>query len=156
MGSEMCIRDRSQTEEKGLRLDMNAIAQIIGETREVSRLLQEAMGDAEPPSQSTTAKRVDTSAQVDSVSTDDVVEDEIETPLCQFNGLPMRYHGFLEKVLEQSTWNANQLELLARENGQMLSGVVEAINEWSYEKFEDWLIEEGPEYHIHNEILKKP
>jgi hypothetical protein len=30
---------------------------------------------------------------------------------------------------------------------------VEAINEWSYEQFEDWIIEEGPEYKINSNML---
>jgi hypothetical protein len=123
------------------------------ETREVSRLLQEAMGDVEPNARSGPAELNDSDAVGDSESSKESSEELDETPKSQFDDLPIRYHGFLNTVLSQSTWDASQLESIARENGQMLGGIVEAINEWSYEKFEDWLIEEGPEYHIRNEIL---
>lgn len=146
----------TKTVEKELYLDMTAIAQIMTETREVSRLLQEAMGDAEPDNQSSEAKPDDSNKQVESESSSGIVDIEPATPNNQFNGLPSRYHSFLESVLTQPSWDADQLESLARVNGQMLRGVVEAINEWSYDNFEDWLIEEGPEYHIHTGILNKP
>lgn len=140
-------------EEKDLHLDMNAIAQIMTETREVSRLLQEAMGDGEPNEQGAAVGGDNSNDQSDSESRQESVEEQDETLKSQFSDLPIRYHGFLRTVMTQPTWDAAQLESIARENGQMLGGIVEAINEWSYEKFEDWLIEEGPEYHIRNEIL---
>ena len=143
----------SPTDQEPFHLDMNAIAQIIGETREVSRLLQEAMGDVELDSSSSNTEPM---ASVDLRDPEPLIstaEGQDDTLNSQFGDLPVRYHGFLNAVLKQSTWEAGQLESIAREHGQMLGGAVEAINEWSYEIFEDWLIEEGPEYHIHNEIL---
>ena len=143
----------SPTDQEPFHLDMNAIAQIIGETREVSRLLQEAMGDVELDSSSSNTEPMASVDLRDPEPLSSTAEGQDDTLNSQFGDLPVRYHGFLNAVLKQSTWEAGQLESIAREHGQMLGGAVEAINEWSYEIFEDWLIEEGPEYHIHNEIL---
>ena len=37
----------------------------------------------------------------------------------------------------------------------MMSGAVEAINEWSMEQYGDWLIEEGETYHVHGQLIKE-
>lgn len=144
-----------EVSDKPLHLDMGAIAQIVIETREVSKLLQDAMGESEFDDK-------EVQLQPDSVKSNSNenpmsvrIDDNHQLANDCFADLPQRYHAFLEKAVTQTTWDADQLESLARENGQMLGGAVDAINEWSYEKFEDWLIEEGSEYQIHAEILEQ-
>lgn len=69
-------------------------------------------------------------------------------------GLPNRYHPFLNQLLTQSVWSAKTLDQLARSQGLMLSGALEAINAWTYETYEDWLMSEvGDEIHVQLELL---
>jgi hypothetical protein len=39
-------------------------------------------------------------------------------------------------------WNRRELEQIARQHNVMLSGALEAINEWSLEHCGDWLFQE--------------
>ncbi len=140
------------------KLDMNAISDIMTETRQVSRLLEEAMdfSDADDQGPEPSGRNEQVSEQADESTPNgnsrvDAAE-IIEAP--HFHGLAERYHGFLSAVLQKASWERDEIEIVARHEGQMLTGAVEAINEWSYEQFEDWLIEEGDEYQIHSAILE--
>jgi uncharacterized tellurite resistance protein B-like protein len=133
-----------------LALDMNAIAEIMTETRQVSRLLEDAMDGSD-------TSEVDRVALKERAKETSLVSQRIDPPepitSARFKGLPSRFHEFLECVLAKPTWEQKEIDQLARDNGQMLTGAVEAINEWSYEQFEDWIIEEGPEYKINSNML---
>lgn len=146
----------SKVEAEEFKLDMNAISEIMTETRQVSSLLEEAMDFTEDDDEPEPNERDEQIAE----ATDTVVANRnsrvdtaetIDTP--HFDGLSERYHGFLSAILKKAAWDCEEIEQVARQEGQMLTGAVEAINEWSYEQFEDWLIEEGDEYRIHSEIL---
>ena len=138
------------TEEPAFNLDMNAIAEIMTETRQVSKLLEEAMEYGE---EVTEEKETPPVAQEAKSVTVERVDPPESIKRSHFAGLSPRYHKFLEMVLSKEKWSEAELDSLARNNGQMLTGAVEAINEWSYENFENWLIEEGDEYTINAEIL---
>ena len=137
------------TEEPAFNLDMNAIAEIMTETRQVSKLLEEAMEFGEASGERE-AEPVTPDAKLVKVERVDPPE---SIGGSHFDGLSPRYHKFLEMVLSKAKWSEAELDSLARSNGQMLTGAVEAINEWSYENFENWIIEEGDEYTINAEIL---
>jgi hypothetical protein len=47
--------------------------------------------------------------------------------------LPQRYAVLYELLIAQSEWTMLEAEVLARKQGLMLSGAIEAINDWSFE-----------------------
>jgi uncharacterized tellurite resistance protein B-like protein len=66
-----------------------------------------------------------------------------------WSGLPPRYHPFLQQLLQQAVWDRKSLDQIARSQGLMLGGALEAINETFFETTGDWLItEEGDEVHV--------
>ena len=140
-----------------LRLDRDAIARIMAETREVSAILAEAMrgGDDEPEAddvddddaggETTQARAVaSVPAIVPSHESSPATPSEGEIPgPAAFpaapaapvgpDGLGRRYHAFYFGLLASPSVPLDQAEALAREHRLMLAGAIDAINDWSYE-----------------------
>ncbi|MBZ0148628.1 MAG: hypothetical protein K8F62_13945 [Pseudorhodoplanes sp.] len=62
----------------------------------------------------------------------------------RFPGLDLRHAGLLNEIWESSEIDPNQFAALARKHGLMPAGAVETINDWSFERFEEPLLDEGP------------
>jgi uncharacterized tellurite resistance protein B-like protein len=62
---------------------------------------------------------------------------------CDLPGLPARFLGFAKIALSKSAWEQSELEEIARQSDLMLSGALEAINEWSLQHCGDWLFQEN-------------
>ncbi len=69
-------------------------------------------------------------------------------------GLDDRFRLFLDAAVARTTWTRQELTAVARQQNIMLNGAIEAINEWSQERFGDWLINDGDQIHINIEMLK--
>ncbi|MCB9840182.1 MAG: TerB N-terminal domain-containing protein [Phycisphaeraceae bacterium] len=141
-----------------LRLDRDAIARIMAETREVSAILAEAMrgGDDEetadhdsddqpsggtPPDVGVAAREP---AAVPSAGSIPISEPSIAaapsassspaaTGPAGPEGLGRRYHAFYVGLLASPSIPLERAEAMARENRLMLAGAIDAINDWSYE-----------------------
>ena len=72
-----------------------------------------------------------------------------------FPGLKGEYTYFLQQLLKQNRWNKSEYANLARGCQLMPEGATEIINEWSYDQFEDSLIEEYEDYELNQEIVDK-
>jgi hypothetical protein len=55
--------------------------------------------------------------------------------------------------LERPHWSAGDLEVIARQEGLMLGGAIEAVNEWSLDEYGDLLLAEEDEEIIVNRGL---
>lgn len=73
----------------------------------------------------------------------------------RFDGLAAQYQGFLAVLLDRPLWSRADIESAARSQSLMLSGAIEAINEWSQDRFGDLLIEEGPEFEVHRSVIRQ-
>lgn len=102
-----------------LRLDRMAIAAIMKDTHEVAQMLAEAMN------LETAEVMVDVSAQPAHTPDSSPSLDP---------SVPTRYTAFYQVVVTKTSWSQSELAALAKRHGLMLSGAVEAINEWSTEK----------------------
>jgi len=69
--------------------------------------------------------------------------------------LDSRFRPFLAAVLEREEWTQTELRELADKCHVMMSGAVETINEWSTERYEDLLIEEGDTYHVRQDLFEE-
>ena len=133
--------------EQEFHLDMHAVSRIMTETREVASILKQAMSedgedDTEGPVVTATATAVAEMPKTADVRTAVSAE-----------GLAPRFQPFMQAVVAKDEWDTSELTALAKEHGVMLSGAVEAINEWSTEELGDWLIEEGDKYAIRRGLL---
>ena len=60
----------------------------------------------------------------------------------RFRGLDSKYHRALAGLLGQPSLSKLAFETIAREHSLMPSGMLDAINEWAFEEFDDPIIEE--------------
>lgn len=58
-------------------------------------------------------------------------------------------------MLERDEWTPAELRELADKCHIMMSGAVESINEWSTERYGDWIIEEGDAYHVRLDLIEE-
>ncbi len=147
--------DASATpEDTELRLDMQAISRIMTETCQVAGILRDAMAEDDEPEGSVEESSMTATAVVDPpvakpASTQTVQHENDDSDL------DSRFRPFLAAVLKQEEWTPAELRELADESKLMLSGAVETINEWSTDRFGDWLIEEGDTYHVRQDLIEE-
>jgi uncharacterized tellurite resistance protein B-like protein len=150
------------------RLDMDAVATIMQETREVSEILSRAMkaeedftdedktssASAQPAGPEVVLHKTRATAEAGTAETAGISNGSASRGE-RFPELAERFQPFLEAALRQKQWPVGEITDLARQHQLMLAGAMEAINEWSYEKYEDWLMEEGDPVIIHSELLQR-
>ena len=69
-----------------------------------------------------------------------------------FLGLDKRHADFVSELLSRPHWGEEEFEALAGRFQLMAGGALETINEWSFEHFDDILIEEYEGYEMNPEI----
>lgn len=121
-------------------LDRAAIDALLRETHDVARLLAEAMKTDELPDSgpaSSWAFLPPSPAPAPPLfaapfSSGPVSVDPPATPSNEaVSGLPEQYAAFYQQVISRPSWPHADLVEMAKAHGLMLSGAVEAINEWS-------------------------
>lgn len=127
-------------------LDADRIRQIMAETEQVSTFLRQALqADEDFEERSVASTNADgpivLTAPADSVDAE-TLGPKPPTHARVSTGLSSRYEPFLTTVLAQEQWNRAELDGIARQQGVMLNGALEAINEWSLEQFGDLLLQE--------------
>ena len=70
-----------------------------------------------------------------------------------FEGLDLRFKGFLSELLTRAAWSRPELDLLARSHALMTDGALEAINEWAFEHYGDVLVEDGDPVTIQQHLV---
>ena len=69
-----------------------------------------------------------------------------------FLGLDERHADFVGELVTRPHWGEAEFEALASRFQLMAGGALEAINEWSFERFDDLLIEEHEGYAMNPEV----
>ncbi len=72
-----------------------------------------------------------------------------------FDGLDAGHSAFLRELLTRRHWDKSEYAVLAGRFQLMHEGTLETLNEWSFDRFEDILIDEGAHYDINPEISAK-
>lgn len=139
-----------------LRLDQAAIRAIMAETREVAQILAEAMrGDdedsedrqdepADEPRNSARAAEAPAAPPAPTAPTPTPQPPRPDVAPAGPAGMQARYVPFFTAIMARTAWSIQDAGTLAREHNLMLSGAVEAINDWSYDRADGpLLIEDG-------------
>ena len=88
---------------------------------------------------------------------DDVPEEEQEEPRedvgIGFPGLDAQHSAFLGELLTRPQWDEAELATLAGQFRLMRAGALETLNEWSFERFGDVLIEEYEGYELNPDVV---
>jgi hypothetical protein len=74
-------------------------------------------------------------------------------PTNEFEGLAPQYRGFLMEILSRLEWQRQELDTLAKSHDLMTDGAVETINEWSFDRFGDALLEDGDPIKVHSQLV---
>ncbi|MBL8745824.1 MAG: TerB N-terminal domain-containing protein [Phycisphaerae bacterium] len=139
--------------ETRLRLNREAISAIMAETREVAKILAEAMEAVEPDEDTMTiaAAVVQTPGATmtapSSAATLLAVDSQLKRP-------PGRYGPMFEEIITRDRWSSDDAASLAGRHGCMLAGAIETINDWSFSAFGSPLLEDnGSEVSVDRSIL---
>ena len=71
----------------------------------------------------------------------------------KYFGLDVRHADLVCELLTRSRWEESEFEALASRFQLMAGGALETINEWSFERFDDVLIEEYEGYELNPEVV---
>ena len=115
-----------------VELDPDRVATLMADTARVSSVLGEIFEDK------TAAEEI---------------EDTLEYSNGLFPGLDAKLAVFLEELLTQSHWDEIDLKSLAGRFQLMQDGALESLNEWSFERFGDALIEEYEGYDLNPDVV---
>ncbi len=73
----------------------------------------------------------------------------------KYFGLDVRHSDLVSELLTRSRWEESEFESLASRFQLMAGGALETINEWSFERFDDVLIEEYEGYELNPEVASE-
>lgn len=114
-------------------LDATRIAAIQSDTERVSSVLGEIFGSDDP-------EEVEESTELEEINS-------------QFLGLDAKHSAFAAELIGRKKWSEKDFAELASRYRLMASGCVETLNEWSFERFDDALIEEYDGFELNLEIV---
>jgi uncharacterized tellurite resistance protein B-like protein len=127
------------TKTGGFTLDEGLLERLMAETREVAKILADAMRGGEPGA----------GKEAGDLATVAALND------FRFDGLDVRFHGILSRLLGRQLWQRAEYESLAREFNLMPEGALDAVNTWSYENFNDPIIVDGgDEFEVQTRLLE--
>jgi len=121
--------------EEAVAIDPARLERVLGETRDVGRILGEAMRESEAEE----ADRRPDSPPKSAPATPAPAPVPGGDP--RFAGIDARYRGFLAELLERADWSRDDFAAAARRHGLMPSSAVEVLNEWSQDRLGDLLLE---------------
>ena len=119
----------SSQNEQDVSIDQDQVASLMKETSQVSEILGQIFDEQ------------DTQEGQDSKST--------------LDGLDAECSAFLYKLIERPIWSESDFHELAKQFQVMQQGVIETLNEWSYEQFGDALIDGDHDYELNSEIIQQ-
>ncbi|MCY4221864.1 MAG: TerB N-terminal domain-containing protein [Thiotrichales bacterium] len=112
-------------------LDPGRIASLMADTAHVSSVLGKIFPDDDP---------------------DEDLEETQENIGGRFQGLDARHAAFLGELLTRMQWDKTEFAVLAGQFRLMQAGALETLNEWSFERFDDVLIEEYEGYELNPDV----
>jgi len=122
----------------GIKLDQKRIARIQAETRTVKSILDgvfndDDTADDEPPPAPTPALIVSNTS---------------------FMGLDDRYAALLTDIISLDAIDQATFSELARRHGLFAAGAIEAINEWSFQRYDEPLLDDGEPIEIARHLFR--
>ena len=106
------------------QLDESILAIHESETKDVQSMLGAIFVEDEPTDESD-------DSTTDSTST----EEEI--------GIDNQHYALFESLIRKDKWTREEVEVLCRDSGLMVSGALETINDWSFDKVDAAVLEEN-------------
>jgi uncharacterized tellurite resistance protein B-like protein len=133
-------RPPSVVPEPSLKLDMTKVAALKEDSARVSALLGAIFTEQQPESQPEAALEEEGPASA--------IEEEGTLP-----GLDIAHSGLLQVLLHRPQWTRAELEELCADRGLMIDGAIEQINDASFERFEEPMIEGDDPLDIRSDLI---
>lgn len=111
-------------------IDPERLKRVLGETRDVARILGEAMKDGDRDDEPAPTPRPAP-----------VPPPPAEGADRRFEGLAPRYRGAAGELLARPEWSRDDFDDLARRHTLMPSSLVEVVNDWAQDRLGDLLLE---------------
>ncbi len=119
------------------QLDESILAIHESETKNVQSMLSAIFIENEPTGES-------------DVSTTDSTTTEEEI------GIDKQHYALFESLIRKDKWTREEVEALCRDSGLMVSGALETINDWSFDKVDAAVLEEDSgKIYVDQEIVKE-
>ena len=113
-------------------LDTERVAALMADTARVSAILGGIFSEEEHEEES---------------------HDDSDEERGDFDGLDWRHGAFLSELLTRPNWDEAEFAALAERFRLMKGGSLETLNEWSFERFGDMLIEEYDGYELNPDVV---
>ncbi len=120
---------------RAVSLDPEKIDELVDETAKVRAILSNVF--------------------LEYLSSEKQKSDEVSSILSVFSGLDKKHTGFVTEFLTKERWTGKGYEKLATKHDLMSQGSLEVINEWSFDRFDDNLIEEFDGYLLNPKTAEK-
>ncbi len=118
-------------------LDAARVSAVMADTARVSQVLGDIFADGDDE---------------DEESVDDSVTEASD----EFSGLDASHRAVVSVLITRRQWTEDEVAVLTDENQLMAAGALETINEWSFGKYDDSLIEEYNGYEINVSAAPSP
>lgn len=119
------------------QLDESILAIHESETKDVQSMLGAIFVEDEPTGESD-----------DSTTDSTTTEEEI--------GIDKQHYALFESLIRKDKWTREKVEALCRDSGLMVSGALETINDWSFDKVDAAVLEEdGDAIYVDQEIVEE-
>jgi tellurite resistance protein len=87
---------------------------------------------------------------------DESNETTTETIAVEESGIDKQHYSLFESLIRKDKWTREEVEALCRDSGLMVSGALEAINDWSFDKVDSAVFEEdGDTIYVDQEIVEE-
>ena len=130
---ERGVRDEAKTV---VDLDLDLIKAKIEDTRKAASLLHDVFGEEEE------------------IGVEEEIQDE-ERSGGIYDGLQNNISELLKMLVTKSAWDNEEYQHMASGLGLMPEGALEAINEWSFDKIGEALLEGGGQIEIYLDIWEE-
>lgn len=128
-------RARPKTPPDGVALDSDRISKIVADTRKASAVLSDVFAEE-------SAQNADSGASAQSAAS------------VTFDGLDGAHGQLVAKLLQRPSWSESEFAALVKGCGLLPGGALEVINEWSFERFGDALLEEELKLVLNQEVAE--
>jgi tellurite resistance protein len=119
------------------QLDESSLAIHESETRDVQSILGAIFVEDEPTGESD-----------DSTTASPITEEVIE--------IDKQHYALFESLRRKDKWTREEVEALCRDSGLMVSGALETINDWAFDKVDAAVLEEyGDAVYVDQEIVEE-
>lgn len=90
------------------------------------------------------------------VEDEPVDESKVTTNIDEEFGIDKQHSALFESLIRKNRWAREEVEALCRDSGLMVSGALETINDWSFDKVDAAVLEEdGDTIYVDQKIVKE-